>query len=102
MARQQPLLMLFEDAHWADPSSLELLDRMISQLVELPILLVISFRSEFIPPWVDRAGVRLVTLNRLDRRETAALAAQGEPGTCADANDARPYHRADRRHPALY
>ena len=80
MARQQPLLMLFEDAHWADPSSLELLDRMISQLVELPILLVISFRSEFIPPWVDRAGVRLVTLNRLDRRETAALAARVSRG----------------------
>ena len=76
MARQQPVLMLFEDAHWADPSSLELLDRLVSQIVEHPILLVISFRPEFIPPWIDHAGVRLVTLNRLDRRQSAALAVQ--------------------------
>ena len=73
--------MLWEDAHWADPSSLELLDRVVGQIVGLPVLLVISFRPEFIPPWIDRAGVRLITLNRLDRQETATLAAQVSSGS---------------------
>jgi class 3 adenylate cyclase/predicted ATPase len=76
LAQRQPVLMLLEDAQWADHSSLELFDTMISQILELPILLVISFRPEFLPRWVGRAGVSLVTLTRLDRRQSAALAAQ--------------------------
>ena len=68
--------MLFEDAHWADHSSIELFDTLISQIEELPILLVISFRPEFVPPWIGRAGVSLIMLTRLDRRQSAALAAQ--------------------------
>ena len=66
--------MLFEDAHWADPSSLELLDRLIDQLPELAVLLVVSFRPEFAAPWIGRAGVSLIALSRLDRRQSAALA----------------------------
>ena len=46
-------LLLAEDVHWADPSSLELLDRMIGQLSDLPVLLIVSFRPEFVPPWVE-------------------------------------------------
>ncbi len=76
LAQRQPVLMLFEDAHWADPSSLELLETLVRQITELPILLVISFRPEFVPPWFGRAGVSLVMLTRLDRRQSAALAAQ--------------------------
>jgi len=76
LAQRQPMLMLFEDAHWADPSSLELLDALLDQITELPILLVISFRPEFVSSWIDRAGVSLITLTRLDRRQSAALAAQ--------------------------
>jgi predicted ATPase len=68
--------MLFEDAHWADHSSLELFDMLTSQITDLPILLVVSFRPEFVPSWIGRAGVSLVTLARLDRRQSAALAAQ--------------------------
>jgi len=76
LTRNQPVLMLFEDAHWADPSSLELLDTLIDRLQELPILLVTSFRPEFSAPWVGRAGASLTVLSRLNRRDSEALAAQ--------------------------
>jgi class 3 adenylate cyclase/predicted ATPase len=76
LAQRQPVLMLFEDAHWADHSSLELFDMLVSQITELPILLVVSFRPEFVSSWIGRAGVSLITLTRLDRRQSAALAAQ--------------------------
>jgi predicted ATPase len=68
--------MLFEDAHWADPSSLELLGQVIVQLAALPVLLIISYRPEFQAPWVGHAGVSLIALNRLSPRQAAALASQ--------------------------
>ena len=75
-ARTQPVLVLFEDAHWADPSSLELLDGLVDRLSTLPVLLVISYRPEFGAPWIGRAGTGLITLSRLDRRQSTTLAAQ--------------------------
>ena len=75
-ARRSPVLMLFEDAHWADPSSLELLDRLIMRLASLPVLVVISFRPEFQAPWVGQAGVTLIALSRLSPRQAATLASQ--------------------------
>src|SRR3954453_23196140 len=75
LARQRPpLLILVEDAHWADPSSLELLDRLIRELSNLPILLSVSFRAEFLPPWVGLANATLVTLSRLTRADAERLA----------------------------
>src|SRR5262249_23112678 len=71
LSRMKPVLMLVEDAHWADPSSRELFDRVIERLPGLPILLVMTFRPEFQAPWIGRAGVSLLTLSRFDRRETA-------------------------------
>jgi class 3 adenylate cyclase len=76
LARAQPVLMLVEDAHWADPSSRELFDLVIERLAGLPILLVITFRPDFQPPWIGRAGVSLFTLSRFDRRDTATMAVQ--------------------------
>ena len=70
------MLLLFEDAHWSDPSSVELLDAVIEQVPDLPVLLVISFRPEFVAPWFGRPGVSLMALSRLDRRDATALAAQ--------------------------
>jgi predicted ATPase len=64
--RSRPALIVFEDAQWADPSSLEWLDVLIDRLGELPILLVISFRADFTAPWVGRAGVNLIALSRLN------------------------------------
>ena len=73
LARQGPVLVLFEDVHWADPSTHDLLDRMIGQLPDQPVLLVLTFRPEFQPPWAGLAHVISVLLSRLDRRESAAL-----------------------------
>ena len=74
LARQRPVLMIFEDAHWIDPSSRELLDTTIERVARLPVLLVITFRSEFHPPWTGQAHVTTLNLSRLGRREGAALA----------------------------
>ena len=74
MARSHPVLMLFEDAQWADPSSLELLDALIDRLPELPILLIVSFRPDFKAPWTGRAGTSLIALARLGRRDSETLA----------------------------
>jgi class 3 adenylate cyclase len=75
-ARNQPVLMIFEDAHWADPSTLALLHTVIGLLSDLPVLLVVSFRLDFTTPWVGQAGVTLITLNKLNRRQAAELVAQ--------------------------
>jgi predicted ATPase len=75
-ARQQPVLMVFEDAQWIDPSSQELLDLTIEHVRSLPVLLIITFRPEFQPPWTGQPRVMILTLNRLDRRDRTVLAAQ--------------------------
>ena len=75
-ARSGPVLLLFEDAHWSDPTSLELLDAVVGQIAEMPVLLVVAYRPDFSPPWFDRPGASSVALNRLDRRDATALAAQ--------------------------
>ena len=74
LVRQRPVLMIFEDAHWIDPSSRELLDTTIERVARLPVLLVITFRPEFRPPWTGQAHVSTLNLSRLGRREGAALA----------------------------
>jgi predicted ATPase len=74
LVRQRPVLMIFEDAHWIDPSSRELLDTTIERAARLPVLLVITFRPEFHPPWTGQAHVTTLCLSRLGRREGAALA----------------------------
>lgn len=72
-ARQSPVLMLFEDVHWIDPSSRELLDLFIDRVPRLPVLLIVTLRPEFQSPWTGQAHVTMLVLNRLDRREGAAL-----------------------------
>src|SRR5262249_9987715 len=73
MARQRPVLMLFEDVYWIDPSSRELLDLVVERVARLPVLLLVTFGAEFQPPWSGQAHVTALVLNRLDRREGAAL-----------------------------
>jgi predicted ATPase len=72
-ARQRPVLMVLEDAHWIDPTTRELLDLTVDRVRHLPVLLVITFRPEFQPPWVGRAHVASVALNRLGERDGEAL-----------------------------
>jgi class 3 adenylate cyclase len=74
LARQRPVLMIFEDARWIDPTSRELLDTTIERVARLPVLLVITFRPEFHPPWTGQAHVATLNLNRLDCRDGAILA----------------------------
>jgi class 3 adenylate cyclase/tetratricopeptide (TPR) repeat protein len=73
LAARQPALVIFEDAHWADPTSLELLALTMEQLPRLPVLLVVTARPEFVPPWPGYAHLTSVTLTRLNRRHGAAL-----------------------------
>jgi predicted ATPase len=76
LARKQPVLMVFEDAHWVDPTSRELLDLTIQRVRNLPVLLIVTFRPEFQPVWTGQPQVTILTLNRLDRRDRTALAKQ--------------------------
>ena len=76
LARQQPVVMVFEDAHWIDPTSRELLDLTVERVRSLPVLLVVTFRPEFQPPWTGQPQVTMLALNRLDRRDRTALVGQ--------------------------
>ena len=68
--------MIFEDAHWTDPTSLEAFGRAVDRIKTLPALLIVTFRPEFNPPWVGRSHVTSLTLNRLGEREAAAIIAR--------------------------
>ena len=72
-ARNSPVLMIFEDAHWSDPTSLEAFGRAVDRIATLPALLLITFRPEFNPPWIGQPHVTSLTLNRLTRREVEGL-----------------------------
>ena len=56
-AERQPLLTVWEDVHWADPSTLDLLGQLIDQAPTVPLLIVLTFRPEFAPPWPVRQCV---------------------------------------------
>jgi class 3 adenylate cyclase/predicted ATPase len=74
-SRQQPVVCLCEDAHWSDPSSLELLDLLVYRVPALRMLVVITCRPEFASRWGGYTHVTTHTLNRLTRREGTALVA---------------------------
>jgi class 3 adenylate cyclase/tetratricopeptide (TPR) repeat protein len=73
LAARQPVLIVVEDAHWSDPSSRDLFDLIVDRVSTLPVLVIVTFRPEFAPPWVGRAHVTLLSLNRLRPRERAAM-----------------------------
>ena len=74
LSRQRPVLMIYEDVHWIDPSTRELLDVAVERVARFPVLLVITFRPEFQPPWIGPAHVSPLSLSRLGHREGMALA----------------------------
>jgi class 3 adenylate cyclase/predicted ATPase len=76
LARKQPVLLVFEDAHWIDPTSRELLDLTIERVRSLPVLLIVTFRPEFQMPWTGQPQVTMLALNRLDRRDRTTLVEQ--------------------------
>ena len=73
LAARQPVLFLLEDAHWIDPTSREWLDLTIDRVPTLPVLLIITFRPEFTPPWVGHPQVTLLSLSRLPPRQRALM-----------------------------
>jgi class 3 adenylate cyclase/predicted ATPase len=84
LAREHPVLIMLEDVHWSDPTTLELVDLTIDRIQSLPVLLVMTFRSEFRAPRLERTGACLITLGRLDERQSAALVAQLKGGDLPD------------------
>jgi class 3 adenylate cyclase/tetratricopeptide (TPR) repeat protein len=73
-ARVRPLLITFEDMHWADPTTIELLDQVVQILPALPVMLVLNFRPNVNLPWVGHPNSTLLTLQRLTAQQAALLA----------------------------
>jgi class 3 adenylate cyclase/predicted ATPase len=85
VAARQPVLMVVEDAHWIDPTSLEWLGRVIEWTRAAPVLLVVTFRPEFSLDWADRSRLTSLTVNRLRRRQSATMVRQlADHGSLAD------------------
>ena len=75
LAARQPVLMVWEDVHWSDPTTRESLDLLIDRVPTLRVLVILTFRPEFTPPWIGRPHVTMLTLNRLPRRQGAEMIA---------------------------
>jgi predicted ATPase len=73
LAEQRPVLFVFEDAHWIDPTTLELLEMTVERVPEAAVLMVITYRPEFDAPWVGRPRVTPMMLSRLERRDCALM-----------------------------
>jgi class 3 adenylate cyclase/tetratricopeptide (TPR) repeat protein len=76
VASRQPVLVIVEDAHWIDPTSLEWLVRVIEWARAAPVMLVVTFRPDFSPDWADRSRLTMLTLNRLSRQQSATIVRQ--------------------------
>jgi len=75
VAAQGPVLIAFEDVHWIDPTSQDLLNRMVARVANLPVLLVVTVRPELQPAWVGEPHVTMLPLSRLGRRDSAGIIA---------------------------
>ena len=75
-AHEKPVVTIWEDAHWLDPTSRELLDLTVEHVRSLPVLLIVTFRPELQPPWAGQPQVSMLTLSRLDRRNCTTFITQ--------------------------
>ena len=73
LSRQNPVLTVFEDVQWTDPTTLELFGLIVERIPTLHVLLIVIFRPEFEPPWIGRPYVTALTINRLGQREVSAM-----------------------------
>lgn len=80
LAAQQPVLLVYEDVHWIDPTTLELLTLVIERVQHLPVLLLVTARPEFKPPWPAYAHLTNITLGRVSRDDGASLIKQVTAG----------------------
>jgi predicted ATPase len=72
LTHSNPVLKVFEDAHWTDPTSLELFSRMVDRIRTLRVLLIVTFRPEFDPLWIGRPYVMALTIRRPAERSGRA------------------------------
>src|SRR5205807_9724376 len=86
LARRQPILLSFEDAHWADATSLELLDLTVERVRQLPVLALFPSRPEFEPPWIGLPNVGALTLGRLDHNDVESMIARVTGGRVLPAD----------------
>jgi class 3 adenylate cyclase/predicted ATPase len=75
-AERQPMLVVYEDLHWADPSTIESISLLVEQVPTAPMLIVLIFRPQFVPPWPTRSHMTPITLNRLERPQVEAMITQ--------------------------
>jgi predicted ATPase len=73
LATRQPVLMVFEDIHWSDPTTRESLDLLVDRVPTLRVLVILTFRPEFTPPWLGRPQVTMLNLNRLAPKQRAEM-----------------------------
>ena len=73
LCNRRPVLAIFEDLHWVDPSTVELLDKLVERLKELPALFLMTFRPEFAERWIDQGHVSVLRLNRIKKAESRTM-----------------------------
>ncbi|HZV06605.1 MAG TPA: adenylate/guanylate cyclase domain-containing protein [Gemmataceae bacterium] len=73
LTMEAPVLALLEDAHWIDPSSLEVFSRLVDRIPKMRAFLIITYRPEFVPPWLGRGHVHSLALSRFGRRHALAM-----------------------------
>jgi predicted ATPase len=88
-AERQPVMEVWEDVHWADPSTLDVLGQLIDQAPTAPLLIVVTYRPEFVPRWPARSHVMPLTLNRLERPQIEVLANRLRPHVADGSHRAR-------------
>ena len=84
-AERRPIFDLWDDLHWADPTTLELLGLLMNQAATASLLIVLTFRPEFIPPWPTRSHMTPITLSRLEGPDVEAMATRLASGKALPA-----------------
>jgi class 3 adenylate cyclase/predicted ATPase len=85
LSAKETVLLLFEDAHWIDPTTEELMELIVERVRDLPVLVVMTYRPDFSPPWQTDSHVTALTLNRLTSRQSAAMVAAVTSGRALPA-----------------
>ncbi|WP_461318773.1 AAA family ATPase [Bradyrhizobium barranii] len=99
---QAPRLIVIEDAHWIDPTSLDLLDAIAARAANLPLLLLVTIRPEFQPSWIGHPHVTLLPLSRLGRSDSAGIIDDVAGGQAAPRGHRRADPVAHRRHTIVH
>ena len=100
-ARSQPVVLAFEDLHWADPTSLDLLRALAERCAQAPLLLLATTRPEFRPPWSLRSHHSLISLSPLDRAGVARMVGEISAKSCTLQGGSRGGQRSNRRRAAV-